>query len=157
MKQLKYVCEVQVCSLDELSSSERELVEAARRASYSSYSPYSGFSVGAAVRLSGGEVVTGSNQENVAYPSGLCAERTALFSASVQYPDCTIETLALVGRTSEGFTEHPCTPCGACRQVLAECERRQGEHPIRLLLCGGSEVYRVDGGAKALLPLQFDF
>ncbi|MBQ8607722.1 MAG: cytidine deaminase [Bacteroidaceae bacterium] len=157
MKQLRYVCEVKVCGLDELSSSDRELVEAARMASFSSYSPYSGFAVGAAVRLSGGAVVTGSNQENVAYPSGLCAERTALFSASVQYPDCAIEVLALAGRTSEGFTEHPCTPCGACRQVLAECERRQGGRTIRLLLCGGSEVYQVEEGAKALLPLQFDF
>ena len=112
-------------SFDGLVVADRELMESAIAATSSAYAPYSGFHVGAALRLADGTVVCGSNQENAAYPSGLCAERTAIFAASAQRPEMRCYgALAIVGRDSEGrLTE--ASPCGACRQVLLEYEQRQ--------------------------------
>lgn len=154
MKDFKIQTTVHVCTLDELDASDRELVSMARNSTSSSYAPYSHFSVGAAVRLDNGETVCGSNQENAAYPSGLCAERVALFYASARYPGCKILALAIAARSSEGFTGAPVTPCGSCRQVFAELKARYGA-PVRLLMCGAEEVWVVED-ACALLPLSFD-
>ena len=121
---------------EELNTDDLELLEAARQATYRSYAPYSHFSVGAAARLANGTIVTGSNQENAAYPSGLCAERTALFYANAQYPDQAIP------------------PCGACRQVMLEAEQRF-QRPMRILLFGTKGIYEVKD-AGSLLPLSFD-
>jgi len=119
-----------------------------------SYAPYSHFRVGAAVRLANGVTLSGSNQENAAYPSGLCAERTTLFYAGAQYPDVAVSMLAIAARGTDGqLTDEPTGPCGACRQVILESETRAGS-PIRILLYGRSHVY-VTEGIRPLLPLCF--
>ena len=142
------------CKFEELTPEEKQLVEEARQATYRSYSPYSRFSVGASVLLANGLILSGSNQENAAYPSGLCAERTVLFYANSQYPNQPITMMAIAARSEKGFTERPITPCGACRQVLAETERRF-EQPIRILLYGETETIIIDG-VKDLLPFLFN-
>lgn len=140
---------------EELNTDDLELLEAARQATYRSYAPYSHFSVGAAARLANGTIVTGSNQENAAYPSGLCAERTALFYANAQYPDQAIDTLAIAARNERGdFLSAPIPPCGACRQVMLETEQRF-QRPMRILLFGTKGIYEVKD-AGSLLPLSFD-
>ena len=119
------------------------------------YAPYSHFHVGAAALLENDVIVTGTNQENVAYPSGLCAERTALFYANSQYPDVPVKALAIVGISEvNGMNHTPLSPCGACRQVMLETENRFAT-PMRVLLCGKEEVYIVES-AKDLLPFAFD-
>lgn len=142
-----------VCSYEELNDEEKKLVDAAKEASNRSYAPYSRFQVGAAVRLAGGVLVSGSNQENAAYPSGTCAERTTLFYANSQYPDRAVEALAIAAQTGGKFIEHPTAPCGACRQVILETEERY-RHPIRIYIYGTNEVYIVDS-IVGLLPLCF--
>lgn len=142
------------CKFEELTPEEKQLVEEARQATYRSYSPYSRFSVGASVLLANGVILSGSNQENAAYPSGLCAERTILFYANSQYPNQPITMMAIAARSEKGFTEIPITPCGACRQVLAETEKRF-EYPIRILLYGETETIIIDG-VKDLLPFLFN-
>lgn len=139
---------------DELTPADRQLVDAAKDATSGSHSPYSGFSVGAAVLLDNGRTVTGSNQENAAYPSGLCAERTALFSAGHMYPGMAVTALAIAARNKDSFTAMPVTPCGACRQVMAEFESISGR-PIRFLFYGTESVMLVEGGVKSLLPFCF--
>lgn len=146
-------CRVEELSWNELSEGERALVESAKEATSGSYSPYSKFEVGAALRLSNGEVVKGSNQENVSYPCGLCAERTALFYANAAFPNDSVEMLAIAAKNESGFLPSPITPCGACRQALLETENRFGK-PITVLLYGTERVYRVTSVAS-LLPLQF--
>ena len=156
MKELTHTCYYALYAYDELSDKDRELIEAAKRATEGSYAPYSKFRVGAALRLADGTIVAGANQENVAYPSGLCAERTALFYAGAAYPDRAVETLAIAARTEGGeFTTTPIAPCGACRQVMLETELRY-RTPIRILLYGIEGVYVVEGGVGELLPLRFD-
>lgn len=143
-------------SLMDLQEADNKLMQCAMSATDSAYAPYSHFRVGAALLLSNGVVVHGSNQENVAYPSGLCAERTAIFSASSRYPgERDYQALAIIGRNGVGeYCE--ASPCGACRQVLMEYERNQG-HPLRVLcyLAGGR--VRVFEKVADLLPFSFDF
>lgn len=146
--------EVKVMALHELSTDERTLMEAAREATRRSYAPYSRFHVGAAALLANDIIVTGTNQENVASPSGLCAERTTLFHANSQYPDVAIKALAIAARGESSPQWAPVTPCGACRQVMLETENRYGT-PMRVLLCGEKEVFVVES-ARNLLPLAFD-
>lgn len=155
MKEMILQTKVKVCTVDELSAQDREVVDAARKATANSYAVYSGFNVGAAVRLAGGTIVTGTNQENAAYPSGLCAERTTLFWANSQYPDKAVEVLAIAARTADGELDRPIPPCGACRQVILETEKRYNT-PVRIILYGAEECYVVEDGIKALLPLSFD-
>ncbi len=140
--------------MDELTAEERSLVELAQEGTNRSYSPYSHFHVGAALKLQNGVTFIGCNQENAAFPSGICAERSALFAAGAQYPDQPVVMLAIAARNEEGvFTEHPVSPCGPCRQVLIETETRF-HHPVRILLYGQRCVYVVDG-IKQLMPLSF--
>ena len=136
------------------SDADRQLMDAAREATQRSYAPYSHFSVGAAARLENGTVVTGTNQENAAYPSGLCAERTTLFYANSQYPDQAVETLAIAARNERDFLDDPIPPCGACRQVMLETEKRF-KQPMRILLFGKKGIYEMKS-VGALLPLSFD-
>lgn len=110
--------------------------------------------MGAALLLANGEVVKGSNQENVSYPCGLCAERTALFYANAAYPDRAVKVLAIAAQNSAGFLPSPITPCGACRQALLETENRFGEK-MKVILYGTERIYRVESVAS-LLPLQFE-
>lgn len=143
-----------IYALDELPEESRKLVDAALEATQRSYAPYSHFYVGAAVLLDNGVIVTGNNQENVAFPSGLCAERTALFYANAQYPEVPVKALAIVARDSSGkVTQAPISPCGACRQVMLETENRFGK-PMQVLLASAEEVIVVER-ASALLPLAF--
>ena len=154
MKEVELKTVIQECQMDELSAEDRQLVEQAIEATRRSYAPYSHFHVGAAVRLENGEIVIGCNQENVAYPSGLCAERTALFAAGAQYPDVPVRVLAVAARGTDGeMTEEPTGPCGSCRQVIIESETR-AKHPIRILLYGRRCVYIIDG-IRQLMPLTF--
>ena len=140
--------------LEELPAEDSELVEKAIKATANSYSPYSHFSVGACLRLGDGSTVIGANQENAAYPSGLCAERTAVFSAQAQYPDQPVTAIAIAARNTNGnLTEQPVTPCGSCRQVILEIEERY-KQPVRILLYGTEAVYAVRT-IRDLLPLCF--
>lgn len=143
-------------NVTELSSADRSLMEAAVEATATAYAPYSRFSVGAALRLKDGSVVCGSNQENAAYPSGLCAERTAIFAASAQRPEMRdYDTLAIVGRNADGGLCEA-SPCGACRQVLMEYETLQG-HPLRVICMLDGGRVRVFGKVADLLPFSFGF
>lgn len=153
MKEFTISTSIQICQYEELCDEERRAIEAAREATRNSYAPYSRFCVGAAALLHDGTLVCGTNQENAAYPSGLCAERTALFAAHSQYPHQPVAMLAIAARNEDGFTQLPISPCGACRQVMQETESRYGQ-PMRLLLYGTSQIYRIDRAAS-LLPLSF--
>jgi len=133
----------------ELARDDRELLDVAMEAAKRAYAPYSGYRVGVALRLTDGRIVDGNNQENIAYPSGICAERTALFAAQAQHPDLAVSTLLLVAVSGGEPVGHP-SPCGACRQVIMETETRF-KQPIRILLCGQRDVVEVPS-AHALLP-----
>ncbi|MBR5384968.1 MAG: cytidine deaminase [Bacteroidales bacterium] len=141
-------------TVDEMQPADRKLVEAAIEARQSSYSPYSHFSVGAAVRLEDGTIVKGANQENAAYPSGLCAERTAMFAAGAAYPHLAMDALALVGGAWGETPDAPATPCGGCRQVMAEYQTKSGR-PMKVFLVGKSRILAFDK-VDDLLPFIFD-
>lgn len=153
MKQIDINISIESYQLDELSPQDQELVQAAIEATKNAYANYSRFYVGAALRLENGKIVIGANQENAAFPSGLCAERTAVFAAQANYPDSPIETLAIAGRNEKGVLPNPITPCGACRQVILEIEDRY-KKPIKILLYGTQKIYCVRS-VKDLLPLSF--
>ena len=153
MKDLNIQIAIKIYEYEELNAADRELLDAARQATYRSYAPYSHFSVGAAARLATNIIVTGTNQENATYPSGTCAERTTLFYANSQYPDQPVDTLAIAARNESDFLESPIPPCGACRQVLLETEQRFHQ-PMRILLYSKNDIYVLEG-TKDLLPLSF--
>ncbi len=136
-------------SFDEISESDRELIEAAREAARGSYSPYSNFSVGSAARLLSGEIIKGTNIESEVYPQGLCAERTLLFSAAVNHPHDPITDFVVTSIS----TPNECYPCGACRQSLLDAERRQGAQ-IRVIMAGATTATVVESAAL-LLPFSF--
>lgn len=152
MENIQITTRIIRCEEAELSPEELLLVQSARRVALKAYSPYSGFKVGAALLLNNGETITGNNQENVAYPSGLCAERVALFYANAKFPFVPVKMLAVAAFNSGDFTE-TISPCGACRQVMAEVEKRF-DTPVKLLLCGKKEILIVER-AGTLLPLNF--
>ncbi|EGJ72237.1 CMP/dCMP deaminase zinc-binding [Bacteroides coprosuis DSM 18011] len=154
MKNLTIKSVFKVYHFDELSDADQKLVLKAKDACKKSYAPYSNFAVGAAAQLANGTVVTGSNQENAAYPSGTCAERTTLFYANSEYPDQPVKTLAVAAYNQGSYLAQPIPPCGACRQVVLETEKRY-KQPIRILLYGEKEIYECQGIAD-LLPLSFD-
>lgn len=155
MKTLTHTCHYKLCTYEELSEQDRQLVDRAKQATQQSYAPYSHFHVGAATLLDDGTIVTGTNQENVAYPSGLCAERTVLFYTGSAYPNKVVVALAIAAYTKGEFTPTPIAPCGACRQVMLEMEQRHGK-PIRILLYGTEGIYIIEGGVGELLPLTFN-
>lgn len=154
MKELNIQSIIKVCRYEELTDEDKLLIDKAKDMTRHSYVPYSKFHVGVATLLANGTIVTGSNQENAAYPSGLCAERTALFYANSQYPDQAVITLAVAARTEKDFIDNPIPPCGACRQVILETETRY-KQPVRILLYGKKEIYIIKG-IRDLLPLSFD-
>ena len=141
--------------LSQLAAEDRKLLKDAWDACDSAYAPYSQFFVGAAVLLANNLIIKGNNQENAAYPSGLCAERIAVFSASATYPGVPIKTIAVVAKTKVFDIRGPITPCGACRQVIAEYEKLSGQ-PIRIILQGNSEKVWILDGITNLLPFMFD-
>ena len=140
--------------LDELDVQDRELAQAAIDATALSYAPYSGFNVGAAVLFENGEIVKGANQENAAYPSGLCAERTALFYASASRPDKAMTAIAIAAGQNGKICDMPATPCGACRQVMAQYQTKSGR-PMKVILVGEKLIWSFDK-VDDLLPLIFD-
>lgn len=140
--------------IEELDARDKELALAAISAMRGAYAPYSHFHVGAAVRLDNGAIVEGANQENAAFPSGLCAERTAMFSAGATYPDRQMTSIAIAGGVMGILSEHPASPCGACRQVMAQYQSKSGK-PMSILLVSSSKILkfaRVDD----ILPFIFD-
>lgn len=141
-------------TLQELDETDRVLLEQAMKAGKDAYAPYSQYYVGASVRLTNGSIVTGNNQENVAYPSGLCAERVALFAASARYPGIALESLAIAGRALHFTITDPVTPCGACRQVIAEYEQLHSQ-PVRLIMMGEKSKIWIVSSISHLLPLMF--
>lgn len=154
MKKKDIKINIDVLTFDELSADERALVDAAREATRGSYAPYSHFRVGAAIRLDNGVTVTGANQENAAFPSGTCAERSACFYAGAKYPDAKFEEIAIAAIGTDGeWLAEPIPPCGACRQALLEYEKLAGCH-VPVLLVGRDMVYRLES-VHALLPLAF--
>ena len=141
-------------SAEEMEPADRELVAAAIKAQEGSYSPYSHFQVGAALRLEDGTILTGANQENAAFPSGLCAERVVMFAASATHPSLAFDTLAIAGADHGVLCDSPASPCGACRQVMAEYQTKGGR-PLKIIMAGAKTIYkffRVDD----LLPFIFD-
>jgi len=140
-------------SIDELSKEDSRLVSLAIEAQKGSYSPYSNFSVGAAVLLENGEIIQGSNQENGAYPSGLCAERVALFYAGAKYPNIPVKTIVVTASYKGVLTDDPVPPCGACRQVMIET-REIGKKPLKAILVGKKKIYEVED-VSFLLPFSF--
>ncbi|MBO5444216.1 MAG: cytidine deaminase [Muribaculaceae bacterium] len=156
--------EITYCSVDpaELPVEDRELIEKAKSMTYSSYAPYSRFCVGAAIRMADGSIACGSNQENAAFPSSLCAERTACFHASATHPGMPMKKIAIAARNigivpkgcedSAPFQAKPISPCGACRQALLEYEHLHG--PIQVILYGDEESF-IFPSVESLLPFSF--
>ncbi|MEA4948627.1 MAG: cytidine deaminase [Petrimonas sp.] len=153
MKEINLTTKISVYLLDECTEAEKKLIERAKQATKNAYARYSNFKVGAALLLENGEIITGNNQENAAYPSGLCAERTAVFFANANYPDRKIVALAVAACSTGKFTKEVITPCGACRQVLLEVEARY-KTPMKILMYSEEGIYVVDS-IKDLLPLSF--
>lgn len=141
-------------SSDEMEEEIQSLLTQAGNALKNAFAPYSGFKVGAAALLSNGEIILGNNQENVAYPSGLCAERVALFAAHARYPEERIIALAITADTKRFPIVDPVYPCGACRQVMAEYENKQNS-PIRVIMGGPGGIAIESTKVADLLPLQF--
>jgi cytidine deaminase len=143
-------------SLNELSETDQKLVAKAISACSNAYAPFSNFQVGAALLLENKKIVIGSNQENSAYPSGLCAERVALFHAGAQYPGVAIVTLVITARSPQKKLKAVVTPCGACRQVMAESANRQ-KKPFNVILVGEDGQGYIFGSVYDLLPFSFKF
>jgi len=141
-------------SINEMSLDDRELAQEAIQAMNNAYAPYSHFHVGAAVRMSNSQIVRGSNQENAAFPSGLCAERTAMFAASAKYPDKDIRSIAIAGGVHGRLASRPCTPCGACRQVMAQYQTKAGED-LSVIMVGADFIWKF-GKVDDVLPFIFN-
>lgn len=160
MKNLEIKTLIKECQLEELNDLDRRLVECAKEATMRAYAPFSKYQVGAALLLDNGKVVEGSNQENAAYPSGTCAERTAIFYASSANPGIAVKKIAIAawmdpGKDKdyeEGFQKQPVSPCGGCRQALIEYEHLYG--PIEVILYGRERTFILPS-VSALLPLAF--
>ena len=141
-------------SIDELNPEDRALAAEAIKAMQGAYAPYSHFHVGAAVRMSNGQIVRGANQENAAFPSGLCAERTAMFAAGARYPDKDMQSIALAGGVMGRLGSQPATPCGACRQVMAQYQAKSGK-PMSVIMISAEKVWKFEK-VDDILPLIFD-
>ena len=141
-------------STDGLDATEVRLIHKAKSAAKKAYAPYSGFSVGAAVLLENGDIITGSNQENASYPSGVCAERTALYYAGSVFPEVPVKTIAITAFYKNDFIRLPVTPCGACRQVILETQLRH-DRKIRIIMFG-EDLIRIVDDVQQLLPFPFE-
>ena len=154
MKELNVTTNYQIADYDELTPLQKKLVDEAKEATFRAYAPYSKFKVGAAIALDNGEIVVGSNQENAAYPSGTCAERSACYYAHARYPEAKFTAIAIAARgTDNRWLTKPASPCGACRQALVEYETL-AQHNVEVLLVGEKDIYIIPS-VKALLPFAF--
>lgn len=138
---------------DDFNEQYQRLIDRAKEQTEKSYAPYSNFSVGAAILLEDGTIVCGNNQENIAYPSGLCAERTAMFYANSQHPNLKPVAIAVAAKNEQGFLAKPICPCGGCRQALLESELRF-KHPVQVILYGTQEIFLINSIAD-MLPFAF--
>ena len=155
MKKIKVETEVSIFnSVNELTEEDQNLVKLAKEAAKSAYAPYSKFNVGAALLLENGMVIKGNNQENAAYPSGICAERVAVFAAGANYPGVKIKTIAVTAFSEKFKLDSPITPCGSCRQVMCEYETKFSSD-IKLILCSDCDEVWVLDSVKSILPLLF--
>lgn len=155
MKEKEIICKIYEYEIfEELDQADQQLINESKEAALRAYSPYSNFSVGAAVLLDNGIIVQGNNQENIAYPSGLCAERVAIFYANSRYPSAAVKAIAVCSYTNNEFTFDPITPCGACRQVLVETEERY-TGDMKVLLYGTSKTNMIKS-TRYLMPLSFE-
>ena len=142
-------------SINDLNDLDRLILEEAQKAVGDAYAPYSNFNVGAALLLNNDKIITGNNQENAAYPSGLCAERVALFYANAKYPRVGVKAMAVTVKSNNQIIDEPVTPCGSCRQVIAEYENLF-EKPIRIIMTGQTGKVIITQGIENLLPLMFN-
>ena len=155
MKEKEFISKFcEYSSADELAADEKVLLNAAREAAKDAYAPYSHFHVGAAVLLKNKKIITANNQENAAYPSGLCAERVAIFSAAAQNPNAGIAAIAITASSPDFKIDKPVTPCGACRQAIAEYESRYNSE-IKIIMSGVEGTIITTNSIKNLLPLMF--
>ena len=154
MKEQNLNIRYMVAQLSELSQQEQELVNRAKAATSNAYANYSHFYVGAALLLADGRIVIGANQENAAFPSGLCAERSAIFGAQSNYPDQPILTLAIAARNGNGFLKSPISPCGACRQVMAQYQAKSGK-PMSVLMVASDKILKFEK-VDDILPMIFN-
>ena len=154
MKEKKITLNFISSHLSELDIKDQELIANAKEAFVSAYAPYSGFLVGASILLNDGQVINGSNQENVAYPSGLCAERVAMFYVGSKFPDIKIRTIAVSVFSKSFEVTDVISPCGACRQVMAEYEEKQGQ-PIKVILHSPNDQVLIANQVQDLLPFMF--
>ncbi len=156
MKEVKVMAILQVFDhLDELPTEAKHLMAEAIKASEQAYAPYSKFRVGAALSLDNGQIVVGNNQENAAYPSGLCAERVAIFHAGANYPKAKVRAIAVTASSDTTIVDKPVPPCGACRQSIAEYEQKQ-DAPIAIYFMGETGKIVKASSLSDLLPLVFD-
>lgn len=153
MKNIELNYKIQLSQLEELPEEDQRLVKKAIEATNNSYAPYSNFHVGACLRTADRLEMVGANQENAAFPSGLCAERSAIFAAQSQHPESAIVAIAIAARNEEGLMAQPVSPCGACRQVILEMEDRY-QCDVKILLYGTEGIYVIPN-VKTLLPLHF--
>lgn len=140
-------------NISELNNTDSIIVSKAKDICKNAYAPYSNFKVGAAVLLENGEIITGTNQENAAYPSGICAERTALFYANTKYPNVAVKAIAIAAKNKGEFTTQPVGPCGSCRQVILETQNRF-KTSIKIIMVGTNKI-NIITDASSLLPLSF--
>ncbi|HBH07650.1 MAG TPA: cytidine deaminase [Flavobacteriales bacterium] len=152
MDYIKFSCEIKSCSIEELDKEDQALHKAALESCEKAYAPYSKFYVGAAVRMNNGETIVANNQENMAYPSGMCAERIAVFQAKSAYPKSAIDTICI---TAKNDTEEPITSCGSCRQVMLEYEKIQ-TGPIKIIMVQSTGKTWISESVNNLLPFGFD-
>ena len=153
-KQIKINFEA-IESYNHLDETEKKLFEKAQKIRDSAYAPYSNFTVGCAILLENGEIITGSNQENAAYPSGLCAERTTIFWIGANFPDLKIKKLFVIGAPKEAISSTPIPPCGACRQSILEYEAKQNEEIEIYFASLDGAIYKTKS-IRDLLPFSFD-
>lgn len=142
-------------SVEELDLDDRELLVEAKASMNKAYAPYSHFHVGAAIMLENGIILRGNNQENASYPIGLCAERVAIFAAGANYPNVKIKAIAITANSDHFHVNKPITPCGACRQAIAEYEHRYAQN-IRLIMAGEAGKVLIADSISNLLPYQFN-
>jgi cytidine deaminase len=155
MKENKFEFSYEVCDdISELKKEDADLLAKARAVTKQAYAPYSNFFVGAVAKLSNGQIVSGTNQENASYPVGICAERVLLGNAATLYPNTSIDTIAISYDSKQVDSDHPISPCGMCRQALLEYETRTAK-PIRLLLAGQKGKVYIVNTVKFLLPFAF--
>lgn len=153
MKEINLTTKISVYLVDECSEIEKKLIEAAKSATQNAYVPYSEFKVGAAILLDNGVIISGNNQENAAYPSGMCAERTAIYFTNANHPQQKIMAIAVAAFYKGKFTSDVITPCGACRQALLEVENRF-KTPMKVIMYSDDAIYSVES-IKELLPMSF--